>query len=351
MNAQGLQAKAGRTRVTDGKSRSRKLCCVLPRDTAHELQETLRTFYDEDPSVEVIVDFRKRERRRRERRNDDMEVGDERDRRKIRGKLGRRVADRRAIAMPVDGPNLPRKAKRYADRIVFLERLEPRTLDVEDSDTGRLIARFQSGDESIFTELYMRYFDRLYTYLRVALRDSHEAEDVSQQVFLKVLEALPRYELRAGKPFRAWLFRIARNELLGHMRRSKRVDVEEPEAIDRRRDIGGDELDGPALEFVSDVDLLVLIERLPDTQRQTIMLRYMLGMATEEIAQVLDRTPVAVRKLEHRALRFLEHRLGPLRQQRELRVNRSAMVVRLRPDPVVNARRFALGAAGKVRAA
>ena len=99
------------------------------------------------------------------------------------------------------------------------------------------------------------------------------------------------------------------------------------------------------------IDLLVLIERLPDTQRQTIMLRYMLGMATDEIAQVLDRTPVAVRKLEHRALRFLEHRLGTLRQQRELRVNRSAMVVRLRPDPVVNARRFALGAAGKARAA
>src|SRR5437588_517470 len=66
---------------------------------------------------------------------------------------------------------------------------------------------------------------------------SHEAEDATQQVFLQAMEALPRYELRAV-PFRAWLFRIVRNYSIKHLAKHSRVEVEDPDELDRRRGAG-----------------------------------------------------------------------------------------------------------------
>jgi iron uptake system EfeUOB component EfeO/EfeM len=129
----------------------------------------------------------------------------------VRNKAGRRVGPRRAPTMAIDALPLPRKARAHAKRIVFVERVEPSAEHMADLDSARIVTRFQSGDADAFTALYMRYFDRVYSYLRVLFReDSHEAEDLTQQVFVRAFEALPRYE-RRSQPFRAWLFTIARN--------------------------------------------------------------------------------------------------------------------------------------------
>jgi RNA polymerase sigma-70 factor (ECF subfamily) len=187
----------------------------------------------------------------------------------------------------------------------------------------------------------MRNFGQVYSYARIALREHHEAEDVTQQVFLKVMGALPRFRLRTGTPFRAWLFRIARNETISHLRKHGRLEVEDPEALDRRRLPPTSNDSKPSLDWISDGDLLLFIERLPQLQRQAIALRFMLGLSTEEMAEVLDRTPVAIRKLEHRALRFLEARLMALREHRE-QIDHNAMRMRMRRSPVLGARRMAL---------
>src|SRR4029077_523316 len=113
-----------------------------------------------------------------------------------------------------------------------------------------------------------------------------------------------------GVPFRAWLFRIARNEVLSRLRRSSRVEIEAPAPVDRRRGGAADDHDvAAALSWVSNADLMFLLERLPVAQRQVITLRYMLDLETEERAPVLGRTAEPIRQIDYRARRSLEERL------------------------------------------
>lgn len=292
--------------------------------------------------MEVVVDFRSGERRRAERRAAAAggPPAKPAERRRVRSEEGRRIAERRALTVPVAPLPLPRKAGRYADRLLFVERLEPTTQQERDAENTRLVARYQAGDSDAFSDLYLSNFDSVYTYLRVALKDVHEAEDAAQQIFTQVLQHLPAYEIRRGVPFRAWLFRIARNQVLSHYRKHKLVEVEDPEEIGRER-VAPQESELRAIDWLSDTDLMIVIERLPPAQRQAVMLRYMLGLTTDEMATILERSPAAVRKLEHRAMRFLEQRLAAI-GRRPVGSRRSPMLVRLRRAPVLGARRFAL---------
>jgi RNA polymerase sigma-70 factor (ECF subfamily) len=179
-------------------------------------------------------------------------------------------------------------------------------------DSARLVARIQAGDREGFAELYLRYFDRVYSYLRTALNDPHGAEDATQSVFINVMEALPRYE-RRRQPFRAWLFVIVRNFALNELQKRSRADVLDPAQLDRLRDRSApteDELS--ALEWITDRDLMLFIERLPLAQRQVLLLRFMLDLSSGEIAAVLGLTASQVRAHQHRALRLLENRLVAL---------------------------------------
>jgi RNA polymerase sigma-70 factor (ECF subfamily) len=209
----------------------------------------------------------------------------------------------------------------------------------DDAVDAQTVLRFQSGDRSGFVDLYERHFSRIYSYLRVLLRDHHEAEDTAQQTFVKAYQALPAFRSRKGAPFRCWLFRIARNEALGHMRKHGRIQVEQIEQIELRRD---GESAPAVLSWLTDSEVLLFVERLPPTQRQVLAMRYGLAMTTQETAEALDRTPVAVRKLEHRALRFLEQRLESTGRRGVGRSERAAMLIRLRRAPVLSSRRFAL---------
>jgi RNA polymerase sigma-70 factor (ECF subfamily) len=213
----------------------------------------------------------------------------------------------------------------------------------EDVDTDRLIARIQGGDRDAFALLYVRYFDRVYSYLRLVLQRAHDAEDATQHVFARVIERLPAYDLGARQPFRAWLFTIARNHAIDQLRRGDRVETTDPEELDRRRDEAAEAPDAhdaelTALAWVTDRDLMVFIERLALAQRQVLALRYMLDLTFVEIAQILGRTPEDVRGLHHRAVRFLRARLvavgrTPARPGSEVRARcrpRQARVLRVR---------------------
>ena len=229
------------------------------------------------------------------------------------------------------------------------ERLEIGEHQLEDIESNKLVARFQRGDQSAFEALYLRYFDRVYGYLCVALRDPDEAEDLAQHVFMCVLTALPSYEIRPGMPFRGWLFRIARNALLNALPRQRRMRPEDPARLDERRDVDIDGGLSTALGWLSDGDIYAFVDRLPLTQKQVIVMRYMLDLTTADIAAALERTPKAVRQLQARAFKTLEERLKATgRHQPGLR--RAAMLIRLRPAPVLAARRFVLGMPGARRA-
>jgi RNA polymerase sigma-70 factor (ECF subfamily) len=327
-------------RAVAGESRA-VVYCVIPRGLARSLHEPLRRHFAAD-AVDVVVEQRGTDRRSAaERRRDAAEL--EAERRRVRAQAGRRVADRRAPSVAVDAPKgLPRVAVRHVDRLVFIERLEPATQELEDVDTARLVIRFQAGERDVFAALYLRYFDHVYNYLRLLLNNSHDAEDGTQQVFTQVLNALPRYE-RRSQPFRVWLFVVVRNVAFDRLRQQNRVDIVTPEDLNRSRDrhIPDDsEVEG-TLGWISDRELLMFIERLPLAQRQVLMLRYMMDLSTADIARVLERSTEDVRILQHRALRFLRDRLSAVGRGpsggKSMRMRRGVP-----KSSVLRSRRFAL---------
>jgi RNA polymerase sigma-70 factor (ECF subfamily) len=324
--------------------------CVIPRALAPQLHELLRRHFSRDPAVQVVVDQRSAERRRqKDRRLGEGEPPRGEDRRKIRSLTGRRIADRRATEIEVDPLPLPRRARSHAALISFTERLEPTSEQLEDRDTARLVTRFQSGDRDVFKEIYLRYFDRVYGYMRVALRDAHEAEDQTQQVFAQVFEFLDTYE-RRSQPFRAWLFATARNSAIRHLRRQRRLELHADEESIVQEEPAQDQWEGAAVVgWITDPDLMLFVERLPLAQRQVLALRFMLGMDTEEIARILDRSPEAVRQQLSRALRFLEKRLAAVgRTPRRGGRQRAPARLAMRPMRVLRERRFGLVSPGPV---
>jgi RNA polymerase sigma-70 factor (ECF subfamily) len=326
-----------------GERYERIVYCLVPEDLAPALHDVLRKHFLDDSSVEVVVERRSKERRSgsdRRAESDGTLPAPDRERRRIRSVAGRRAGDRRAVQFEVPARGLPRKARAHAERLIFVERLEPSSQHDEDADSARLVVSIQSGDKDAFAVLYMRYFDRVYGYLRVLLQDAHLAEDLTQRVFISALEALPRYEGRA--PFRGWLFTIVRNEAVSELRRRRRLDVHDPAMIDRHREsvLDGDEENLAALDWISDRELMMFVERLPLIQRQVLFLRFRLDMSHSEIGRLLGRSSEDVRNLQSRALRFIRARLtalgrGPRRVRRPLRR-------RVTQAPVLRMRRFAL---------
>jgi RNA polymerase sigma-70 factor (ECF subfamily) len=228
-------------------------------------------------------------------------------------------------------------ASRVGDGLT--ERLEPAELRAEDADTACLVARFQAGDSEAFAQLYLRYFDRVFGYLKVVLRNREEAEDAAQQVFVKVLAALPRFKPGAT-PFRGWLFVIARNYVLNQLRRPI-VEPADMEAL-LRDEPAPEAQQITALSWVSDPELQILIERLPLAQRQILFLCYIAGLDLPEVAPMLGLSVAAARKHHSRALKFLRDRLIAVGREpcRDGQLQGARVI--LREATVLRARRFAL---------
>src|SRR5688500_8353052 len=100
------------------------------------------------------------------------------------------------------------------------------------ADVRKLVERGQAGDRDALEELYLLHFDRIYSYLHLSVGSRHDAEDLTTQTFVKMLEAIGRFQWRAV-PFSAWLFRIAHNLAMDHFRASRRWQPEEelPDAV------------------------------------------------------------------------------------------------------------------------
>ena len=177
-------------------------------------------------------------------------------------------------------------------------------------ETKRLVTRYQSGEELVFEEIYLRHYGSVYGYAHAAVRNGHDAEDVTQQVFIRALQALPEYEVREAS-FRAWLLRIARNLVLDSLRRNRRLVVEDPAELGSRQEALGIEQRGD-LDWLSEREVIHQMELLPRPQREVIVLRYLLDLPYSEIARLTHGTPQAARHLHTRAIRLLQGRLvGP----------------------------------------
>jgi RNA polymerase sigma-70 factor, ECF subfamily len=168
--------------------------------------------------------------------------------------------------------------------------------------------RAAQANRAAFEVIYRRYLDRVYSYAFYQLGDHHDAEDVTERVFMAALAALPGFRDQ-GASFRAWLFGIAHNTI-ANVHRSRARRRVQPLADDFDRAAPGAD---PALILDRAEDrhrVLRAVGSLAEDRRQVILLRFVDGLTTREIGQVLERSPGAVRVLQHRALRDLAERLG-----------------------------------------
>jgi RNA polymerase sigma-70 factor (ECF subfamily) len=153
-------------------------------------------------------------------------------------------------------------------------------------------------DPSRFGELYEENFYRVYAYIARRVRDRHQAEDLTSEVFREALAGLGKFEWR-GAPFVAWLLRIASRAIADYYKRSGREagnPVAEPERLVPQ-------------EIERHVILFQLVDRLPDAQATVIRLRFVEQKSIREIAQVLGRSEGAVKQLQHRAIENLRAQL------------------------------------------
>jgi RNA polymerase sigma-70 factor (ECF subfamily) len=170
----------------------------------------------------------------------------------------------------------------------------------------KLVDAAQGGDRSALEELYLTYFDRIYSYLHVTVGNRHDAEDLTTQTFLKMLEAIGRFRWGSA-PFSAWLFRIAHNLAMDHFRASRRwqpeEEVPEPEPDESTSAEAG------AFEAIGRKSMLELIDDLSHEQQQVLTLKFVFGFSNGEAATILDKTEGAVKSLQHRALVTLQRKL------------------------------------------
>lgn len=188
---------------------------------------------------------------------------------------------------------------RYAGRTRSgFSRKQTLDADLRPGELECAVARAREGDPAALAYLYLRFADNVYGFTRSIVADDHEAEDIVQQVFARMITAIRTYESR-GVPFSAWLLRIARNMAIDHLRRQRAVPCEHTE------------LDGDVREADTSLALALRdsLAELPDGQREVVVLRHVAGWSHAEIAARLERTEHSVHALHHRGRRTLMARL------------------------------------------
>jgi len=165
-------------------------------------------------------------------------------------------------------------------------------------DEQGLAQRAQQGDKEAFAQLYEANFDKIYRYVLLRVGNKAEAEDMTQQVFVRALESIQSFRWK-GIPFSAWLFRIAHNLVIDYIRKKKKrptVSFDESLAVSDSN---------PRLEVEKRLDIEQLISatrRLTEAQREVISLRFAGGLSVAEVAGVMGKTGGAVKSLQHSAI-------------------------------------------------
>ena len=176
----------------------------------------------------------------------------------------------------------------------------------DETGIDRLVAAAKAGDSEAFGAIFDAYHDGVYRYIASRVGRPSDAEDLTQVVFVKALEALPRYEAR-GIPFGGWLYRLARNTVIDHTR-TRRQHVE-LEALSERPDEGAGPEDLAAARQEVEAVGAALAE-LTDEQRDAIALRFFAGLSAREAAIAMGKQEGTIRGLQFRGIAALRRRLG-----------------------------------------
>ncbi len=166
----------------------------------------------------------------------------------------------------------------------------------------RAVSRAKTGDMDALHYLYVRYADSVQGSVRGIVGDYHEAEDVTQNVFAKLMTAIRKYEQRSV-PFSAWIMRVARNAALDHVRARRLIPCEEVRTSEESHEEAG---------FDRIQSLREALERLPEEQREVLVLRHIAGLSPGEIARRLEKSEGSIHGLHHRGRGALREALTEL---------------------------------------
>jgi RNA polymerase sigma-70 factor (ECF subfamily) len=176
-------------------------------------------------------------------------------------------------------------------------------------DEESLVRRAQQQDTEAFTRLYEAYFDKIYRYIALRIRNETEAEDMTQQVFMKMLQSISSFKI-TGAPFSAWLYRIAHNQMVDFLRQQNKkatVDIEGlplPDTGDDPQHI---------MEKQGDIEQLRLAtQKLTAAQQEVISLRFASELSIAECASIMGKSEGAIKALQHSAVLALRKALVDL---------------------------------------
>ena len=173
-----------------------------------------------------------------------------------------------------------------------------------------LVLRAQRGNPDATGKLYEQHYQSIFRYLAYRTGDTHVAEDLTAEVFLKMVQALPGYHA-TGANFRTWLFQIARNLAIDHFRRSRSHPLEPIADTTETKDGRPEDLTERSL---TSRELILAVARLNDDQRDVILMRFVEGMPIADVAATLHKSVDAIKGLQRRALIGLRDVLEPLEE-------------------------------------
>ncbi len=174
----------------------------------------------------------------------------------------------------------------------------------------RVVEAAQSGDLEALASLYDTHINQVYRYCLARLGNVHDAEDVAEEIFIKMLNGLPNYQWRKV-PFAAWIMRIAHNEVITFTRRNGRrsQDTELPEDL-LDQGMQNDPAENAERQLALE-DLRKAVELLPEAQREVIILRFASGLSIADTAKALGKQENNVKVLQHKGMQRLQTLMTP----------------------------------------
>jgi RNA polymerase sigma-70 factor, ECF subfamily len=183
--------------------------------------------------------------------------------------------------------------------------------DVDRKREQFLIQAAKRGDSQAFTELYDTHVDRIFHYIYARISIKNIAEELTGDVFVAVLEGLPKYEDR-GTPILAWMYRIAHDHVADYYRHSRKADIHED--FDLLEAGSEDNIDDSLISAYQVKTVQEAMRRLTSEQQQVIMLRFIEGHSLEATAELLGKKVGAVKSLQFRAVQALSQILQELKR-------------------------------------
>lgn len=174
-------------------------------------------------------------------------------------------------------------------------------LALADLSDDELVAQATQGGSEAFGELYDRYVERIFNYVYYRTSNTHDAEDLTERVFLRAIKHIEKYENR-GLPISAWLYRIAHNLIANWYRDNSRRQEIPLETFEFTLRYQGEKPESALIRTEEQEDLLKVIRQLPSDRQQLLILKFVEHLTNAEIGEIMGRTEGAVKSLYHRIL-------------------------------------------------